>query len=131
MNPKDRQRISYLEGKVQALESILKEIVERQSLPFDVESIERGAREQRPGLDAPSFDTKRGIGHAFHVVFQKQLDLDSKTDSWKENWRDGAIYLATGRSEEESLEYIRTMPKAVLAILRRALEDLKESKGDE
>ena len=40
-----------------------------------------------------------------------------------QHWRDGAIYFATGRSEEESLEYIRTMPRAVLKILRGALED--------
>ena len=40
-----------------------------------------------------------------------------------QHWRVGAIYFATGRSDEESLEYIRSMPKAVLSILREALED--------
>ena len=47
-----------------------------------------------------------------------------------QHWRDGAIYFATGRSEEESLEYIRSMPKAVLAILREALEDTGPFKAD-
>ena len=40
-----------------------------------------------------------------------------------QHWRVGAIYFATGRSDEESLKYIRSMPKAVLSILREALED--------
>ena len=38
------------------------------------------------------------------------------------DWLDGARYFATGRSEEQSLEYIRTWPKTVLAILRAAVE---------
>ena len=47
-----------------------------------------------------------------------------------QHWRDGAIYFATGRSEEESLEYIRSMPKYVLSILREALEDTGPFKAD-
>ena len=47
-----------------------------------------------------------------------------------QHWRNGAIYFATGRSEEESLEYIRSMPKAVLTILRGALEDTDPFKAD-
>ena len=47
-----------------------------------------------------------------------------------QHWRDGAIYFDTGRSEEESLEYIRSMPKYVLSILREALEDTDPFKVD-
>ena len=39
-----------------------------------------------------------------------------------DDWLDGARYFATGRSEEQSLEYILDMPETVLAILRAAVE---------